>query len=369
MISTTDDVKFNTGNRWTTIVRDGIRVHFLYLPYDNNLSYVRRIYVFLKFLVLSSFKVLNIKGDFVLATSTPLTIIFPAFIKKFIHNVPYYFEVRDVWPEAPIAMGLVKSRILKNLLYLLEKLAYKYSTAIITLSTDMKKSISTRYDYLTQGKLYVIENIAEVERFQVSSQFDVLNSTKNRIVLYAGTFGLVNGISYVVELANYLRKINADNIQFHLYGEGKEKPEVINKAKEMDVLDKNVFIYNSVTKAELGDLYRKSTWGSSFVIDLPELWANSANKFFDTLAAGRPLLINYEGWQAEMIRDHNLGYVLPTKLNKMTSDDWVSLKEYFEDEELLKMQGKNAEKLAKGKFSLEIAVGNYLKIFKQHSNN
>ena len=41
------------------------------------------------------------------------------------------------------------------------------------------------------------------------------------------------------------------------------------------------------------------------VIPIKELWANSANKLFDTLAAGRPILINYNGWQKELINKKN----------------------------------------------------------------
>jgi glycosyltransferase involved in cell wall biosynthesis len=46
-------------------------------------------------------------------------------------------------------------------------------------------------------------------------------------------------------------------------------------------------------------------------VDLPEMWANSANKFFDGLAAGRPVAINYGGWQADLLRESGAGIRLP----------------------------------------------------------
>ena len=55
--------------------------------------------------------------------------------------------------------------------------------------------------------------------------------------------------------------------------------------------------------------------GSSFVIPIKELWANSANKFFDTLAAGKPILINHNGWQKNLIYKKNIGFVLPTVID------------------------------------------------------
>ena len=54
-----------------------------------------------------------------------------------------------------------------------------------------------------------------------------------------------------------------------------------------------------------------------------ELWANSANNFFDTLAASKPILINYGGWQKLVIENENIGYVLPEKLSKKAINEFV----------------------------------------------
>ena len=58
-------------------------------------------------------------------------------------------------------------------------------------------------------------------------------------------------------------------------------------------------------------MYSAATIATSLVIDLPALWANSANKFFDALAAGRPVAINYNGWQADLLKETNAGIVMP----------------------------------------------------------
>jgi hypothetical protein len=43
---------------------------------------------------------------------------------------------------------------------------------------------------------------------------------------------------------------------------------------------------------------------------LPGMANNSANKFFDALAASRPLAINYGGWHADLLREYGAGLVL-----------------------------------------------------------
>ena len=141
--------------------------------------------------------------------------------------------------------------------------------------------------------------------------------------------------------------------------------KVIQYAKEKSVLNKNVFILDSVSKQELPDWYNEVNMGSSFVISIKELWANSANKFFDTLAASRPVLINHDGWQAEVIKADKLGYVLPEVLTDRVVSQFVA---YTQDSNLQKQHRENAYLKAKTSYSLEIAVQKYLNIFQYISN-
>lgn len=363
VITTTSDIKYATKKKWTIIKKEGIIVHYLFLPYDNNMSYLARVIVFVKFLCFSTFRLLKLKGDVVLATSTPLTIGILALIKKWFGKTPFIFEVRDVWPEAVIAIGAIKNKWLQKLLYRLEKLIYKNAIAIVPLSTDMQKSIVSRYPQFKNKTNIVIENIAEINRFQSNSNKvdleKVVGFHPRFSVLYAGTFGKVNGIHKVIELADKTLKIDKELV-YILMGSGAEKKNIIQLAQDKGVLNKNVFILDAISKSELPQWYKAVSMGSSFVIDIPELWANSANKFFDTLASGKPVLINHEGWQAEVIRDRNVGFVLPYDVTDKEAEDFVN---YTKNTLLIESQEKSAIELAKEKYSLKVATKNYLKVF------
>src|SRR5690606_33894913 len=91
VVSSTSDLKYKSNKRWTVIDKEGFNIHYIYLHYGNHLSYFKRIVVFFKFLWFSTFRLLKLKGDLVLATSTPLTIGIPALIKKWFSNTPYVF--------------------------------------------------------------------------------------------------------------------------------------------------------------------------------------------------------------------------------------------------------------------------------------
>ena len=100
--------------------------------------------------------------------------------------------------------------------------------------------------------------------------------------------------------------------------------------------------------------------GSSFVVPIKELWANSANKFFDTLAAGKPILINHDGWQKELIEMENIGYVLPTIVDHNAAKKFEL---YTKDEALISEQKNNGLNIAKANFSKDVAVKKYNNLF------
>ncbi len=366
ILTSTSDVCYKTHKSWTRIEKNGLVVHYVFLPYSNEMSYLRRSKVFFQFLFLSVLKILSLKGDLTIASSTPLSIGIPALMKKWIHKTPYIFETRDIWPEAVIAIGAIKNIVLKKILYYLESIIYKNASAIVPLSVDMKMSIISRYPKLSKKPIEVIENISEIERFQngYSNRTFMLQKKigfqPKFAILYAGTFGLVNGIHYVIELAYKLIRLDP-SIVFILIGDGAEKKSVIQKASDKGVLNKNVFILDAVSKNDLPQLYFECDMGSSFVISVKELWANSANKFFDTLAANKPILINHKGWQKDVITQENIGYVLPTDLK---DDDIKKFLSYTQNNTLIAKQQKNALNAAKKRFALNKALIKYNRIFK-----
>src|SRR5690606_19659415 len=157
VISTTSDKSGFLDKKWKVEFVNGVKINYLYLPYDNSFSSIKRIYIFILFLWHSLIKLIKTDGDLVLATSTPLTIGIPAIIKKLAHKTPYVFEVRDVWPEAVIAIGAIRNFLVKKCLFWLEEVIYRRSVAIVPLSSDMQESIITRFPQFEAKTRIVIE--------------------------------------------------------------------------------------------------------------------------------------------------------------------------------------------------------------------
>ena len=99
-------------------------------------------------------------------------------------------------------------------------------------------------------------------------------------------------------------------------------------------------------------------WGLHLLL----IFQSSANKFFDTLAAGKPVLINHEGWQAETIRTKSVGYILPYEITEVEANRFV---DYTKNFNLISQQELNALELAKEKYSLEVASNKYIKLLEK----
>ena len=335
---------------WSCEPIDGIYVHWLNVPYSNKMSFLKRIVAFIKFSVAAGLKAVNVKGDILFATSTPLTIALPGVFASKILRIPMVFEVRDLWPEVPIAIGALKHPILKKLAYILEKFAYKNSKHIVALSSGMAEGIKkTGY---SDEKISIIPNSCDLELFNVKKNVDnIFVQFKNRsvdghLIVYAGTLGEVNGVGYLVEIAHSMKSVNP-KINFLIVGDGKENSTISVKANDLGVLGDNLWILPPVSKSKIPELLSAATLTSSFVIDLPELWNNSANKFFDSLAAARPIMINYEGWQADLLRETGAGFVVPPSDSILAAN---ILNEFVSNESTVKESEKAALQLAIDRF-------------------
>jgi glycosyltransferase involved in cell wall biosynthesis len=304
----------NTTATIETVI-SGIPSVVIPVAYGNEMSFVERITAFARFAALASREAMRRPADLIFATSTPLTIAIPALVGRLWQRIPMVFEVRDLWPELPIAVGALRNPILRSAASLLEWIAYHASARVVALSPGMAAGVARR-GYPTQ-RITVIPNGCDIELFDVPAERGrairarlPLQDADKPLIVYAGTFGRINGVDYLVEIAAHLREI-APDIRLLLVGSGAERSAVATRAHERGVLDRNLWIWDPIAKADMPDLLAAATVATSLFVPIKPMWNNSANKFFDALAAGKPIAINYGGWQADLLRDTGAGIVLP----------------------------------------------------------
>ncbi len=328
MITSRRDTEAKRGG-WEESEIDGIRIHRIPVPYDNKMGAAGRIHAFLRFSVLASLKAMSFSdADVVFATSTPLTIVIPGWFASKRRRIPMVFEVRDLWPEIPIAVGALKNPWMIAAARRLEKIAYNNSFAVVALSPGMAEGVAA-VGYPPE-RIFTIPNGCDRELFHVPAERGAAFRRAHPwlgdrpLVLYAGTIGHVNGLDYMVQLAEHVGKIDPE-VRFLVVGTGREEARIRRLAEERGVLDRSFFMLPAVSKKEMPDLLSAATLATSFVIDIPEMRHNSANKFFDAIAAGTPVAINHEGWLADLIRRRELGLVMPAGEAQRAAGELVGL--------------------------------------------
>lgn len=368
---------------WKISNEAGIYVHWYPVAYSNHMGYMRRIMSFFKFAWAAIEKACTLKADIIFATSTPLTIAIPAVIAAKRKKIPMVFEVRDLWPELPIAMGALKNPVARKMAYWLEHWAYKNSAAVVTLSPGMRQGV-LRTGY-PADRIAVIPNGSDNEEFaydaEAASSFRAKRSWLNSkpLLIYAGTMGKINGVNYLVELASALKSIGSD-VCILVVGEGGERKSILDAARQAGVLDLNFFWEAQIPKKDISALLSAATMAASLFIDLPEMQANSANKFFDALAAGKPVFINYGGWMHDLIKENSCGLSAwrmsiidaARELEEKIHDDaWLSKSSsssksmadnLFDRDKLAKqlVDVIEAASIGKSNLSASIAPGNYI---------
>ncbi|WP_299457232.1 glycosyltransferase family 4 protein [uncultured Microscilla sp.] len=324
---------------------DGIKVHYLPVYYDNKLGTVQRIISFIKFTWQCYRKARQIKQQAIdtpcicYATSTPLTIGWVALWLKRWQNIPYVFEVRDLWPQAPIEMGVINNGWLQQRLFALEAKIYRKALQIVTLSPGMQAAVQQK---VPEKGILLAPNMADCHFFSPT-----LSTTKPPFVIsYIGTIGKANHLDYLLQIASLAEKKGVDQVEFWIIGEGKALANVRQKAKKLT----NVKLYGAVDKSTTRRLLDQSHATYTSFLAKPVLTTCSPNKFFDSLAAGKLTIVNTSGWLKEIVEENQCGfYAAPDK----PGDFLDQLMPFITQVDLLQKYQQNARKVAERQFSRE----------------
>ena len=337
-------------------VVEGIEVIELELAYANSDGLRTRAKVFFKYIYQGLKLVFSEEYDIVFATTTPLTAGIPGIFARWFKRKPFVFEVRDLWPELPKAMGLINNPIILSLMSMLEWVSYHSANKIIVLSPGIANGVQKRG--VKPANINLIPNgcdldifDAEVEKWRPSQIKDT-----DFLVLYAGTHGVANGLNSILDAAKELKARARTDIKFLLIGQGKLKYTLIDSAAKRK-LD-NIVFYDPVGKRRLAGLMSASDVGLQILSNIPEFYyGTSPNKFFDYISAGLPVVNNYPGWLSDMITEKNCGF-------SVQPDDPIAfadtLEKASENRFELKLKGANGRRLAADQFDRKMLADKWV---------
>lgn len=225
---------FNQGQRRGHV--DGIDVVELDLPYSNHAGLLERTQVFLAYSWKSLRLALRSDADLIFATTTPLTAGIPGLIARWVRGTPFVFEVRDLWPELPRAMGVVRNPVVLAALSALEWLSYHSADACIGLAPGICEGIAERG--IAPSLITCIPNACDLDLFRplpegLTKQPGHIHglTSDDFVVAFTGAHGIANGLDAVLDAAAVLLGSGHNHIQLVFIGDGRCKRELEHRAK------------------------------------------------------------------------------------------------------------------------------------------
>lgn len=285
---------------------DGIRVIEFNLAYSNSDGFLKRSALFAKFALRSTAVALTEHYDVLFATSTPLTAGIPGIFARWLRGKPFVFEVRDLWPELPRAMGVIRNPLLLAAMSILEWVSYRSAHRVIGLSPGIVDGIASKG--VARERISLVPNGCDLGIFSepVEPWRPREVDATDLLAVFAGTHGVANGLAAVLDAAAELRRRERRDIKLLLIGSGKLKGQLQARATRENL--HNVIFHDAVSKRRLAGLMACTDIGLQVLANVPAFYyGTSPNKFFDYIAAGVPVLNNYPGWIAELIKQHSCG--------------------------------------------------------------
>lgn len=348
------ETEFVAGKRSGTV--DGIDIIEFDLAYSNSDGFLKRAYTFLRFAIRSVSLALTREYDLVFATTTPLTAGIPGIFARWLRRKPFVFEVRDLWPELPKAMGVITNPLILRMMSVLEWASYRSAHHCVGLSPGIVDGITKRG--VPKEKVSLVPNGCDIGIFsaEVESWRPEEVSEGDFMAIFTGTHGIANGLDATLDVAAELKRRGRNDIKLVLVGQGGLKPQLVSNATDRG-LD-NIVFHEPVNKHKLVGLMRSADLGMQLLANVPAFYyGTSPNKFFDYIAAGLPVLNNYPGWLADMIQERNCGYAVAPENPKAFAD---ALCHAADNRSVLLSYSENARLLASEKFDRSVLAEEWL---------
>lgn len=298
----TSDVEYLTGRvrRDKPAIVDGIHMLYAWAPRGAHRNFLQRLWAFLAYSVTSFWTAIRVRHvDVVWGTSPPLPQAETARLVAAINRVPFVFEVRDLWVDNAVELGIVHNRTAIRAARNMESRLYQAASRVVVNSPGFVTEVSKR---TSLSKVIVVPNGVECGDFRPGQEPGRYRGlfgldADSIVVLYTGNMGMANDLETVIGSADILR--DRTDVEFHFFGSGMH----VVSLKELVMLRhlNNVYFHEPVPKTAMPQLLCCADICLAPLRDTPLFSLVFPNKVFDYMAAGKPIIYSIGGPIREML--------------------------------------------------------------------
>lgn len=327
---------------------EGIRVHRVWTWASDKQGFLGRLAGFVSFMVASVIRGLRVPGvDVVWGTSPPLPQALGALVIARLRRVPFVLEIRDLWPDFAVELGVLRNPTLIGIAHALERLLYQAADEAIVNSPGFVEHV--RRVAGSEVSITLVPNGVEVEDFDPAARGEAFRAevgvgADDVLVVYAGAHGIPNDLGVVLDAAERLQ--GRPDIRIALVGGGRDKDRLVADAEARGL--SNVIFVAPQPKERMPEVVAACDVALAILRPLPLFNTTYPNKVFDYMAAGRPTILAIDGVIREVVEAGQGGQFVPPGDATALADTILA---YADDAERRKREGESARSWVSENFS------------------
>jgi glycosyltransferase involved in cell wall biosynthesis len=288
--------------------------------------------------------------DFLYATSPPLFVGGAALVLSYIKRFPFFFEIRDLWPETAVELGELSNPLVISVARHLEEWCYHRAKQVVVVTQGIYDRLVQRG--ISSEKLIVIPNGANIDMFTFKPAGrerirGEMGLESKLVVIYAGIHGLAQGLETILETAHLLHA--NPHIHFLMIGDGPKKAELLSLANSYNL--SNLTLLPEKPRELIPD-YLSASDVALVPLRKAEVFKGTIpSKIFDAWACKRPVLISIEGEARELVERINAGVFIPPENPTKMAEALVNL---MNSPDEIIIMGKNGLEYTKQNHSRQV---------------
>ena len=288
---------------------------------------------YLTFMISGIFNVFKISNfDLVIVSSPPLfTGMIGVLLNKF-KSIPFWLDVRDLWPDSAIALNQINNNILYYLGKKMESIIYNCSKGFIFPVPGFKDYLNNEFKLIKYKPKLLLQNGVS-EKFISLVEGINIKPDERFTVLYSGNMGLAQGLETIIQASKLLEKYPID---FHFIGDGIERDKLEDLVEKNG--QKNIFFHDSMNRPELIKWIKRSSVCLVPLKNNPLFHSALPSKMFEYMACAKPIIIGIKGDAADIVKNTKSGTIIEPENAILLSEAII---DYYQNKDKCFKHGTN----------------------------